>query len=173
MNYNVVDVRLDMDGVVCNFKKAYGNEEFDREIFRKKVIEDKIFNDLEWMPNGQKLVEVLLALNHFGVINLSILSSLGCGEHDIELGKAACAQKNYWLDKNNINIDRNFVLFGEQKKLFATKDTLLIDDTKKVIDAFSERGGKIVHYVDEYYKECLEQIFSIIMDMRNSKIEKA
>mgnify|MGYP000905986666 FL=1 len=73
----MITLYLDMDGVLCNFDKAYrafDPEKADRKKFREAVFMHKIFEDLEFMPDAQELLNFVSKLDN---INIEILTSMG------------------------------------------------------------------------------------------------
>ena len=142
----MINIFLDMDGVVCDFTKATYSKmpKFDSKIFSDLVFNDKIFEDLEWQENGQDFYNYLLTLQTPN-INIEILSSLG-SPGDILRQQVIANQKTTWLLKNDINIHRNFTVHKGKKKLFATPNSILIDDTAQNIYDFQEMGGFALYY---------------------------
>ena len=136
-------VYVDMDGVIADFSKRYkekfratpeetrSNKEFNG--FFKKFIDDGEFSTLDLMPDAH----VLLAfLNSFDVPK-EILSSTARPENH---GMIA-PQKQMWLNKHNIHYKANFVPGKSLKYKYATPDSIIIDDTKSVIDDWNKAGG--------------------------------
>jgi 5'(3')-deoxyribonucleotidase len=67
----MITLYLDMDGVLADFNKEYTKydpQKADRKRFRSAVIDDKIFEKLDFMPDTQEL------LNHVSKL------------HDVEVG---------------------------------------------------------------------------------------
>jgi hypothetical protein len=50
-------------------------------------------------------------------------------------------QKQMWLLKHNIQYKANFVPGKSLKYKYATPDSIIIDDTKSVIDDWNKAGG--------------------------------
>lgn len=143
-------VYVDMDGVIADFSKRYkekfrvtpeetrSNKQFGG--FFKKFIEDGEFSTLDLMPDAH----VLLAfLNSFDV-NKEILSSTARPENH---GMIA-PQKQMWLIKHNIPYKGNFVPGKSLKYKYATPDSIIIDDTKSVIDDWNKAGGIGILHTD-------------------------
>jgi hypothetical protein len=147
-------IYLDMDGVVCNFMKAYSTIDLPDtpRKFRHAVSHLRIFENLEWMPNGKELVQRLIELD----IPVEILSSRGT--HDDSVGEEGIRQKNLWLDREGITFPRNFVRVGEEKRNYSTQGTLLIDDTPKVIDSFNLGQGHAFLYEDSKFSEYMQKL---------------
>lgn len=128
-----------MDGVLCNFDKAYrvlDAEKADRKRFREAVMIHRIFEDLEFMPDTQELLNYVSKLEN---INIEILTSMGT--FDVEQGNAAQSQKTHWLNKNNIPYKPNFVRSKAEKGNFAHDKAILIDDSEGCITPFNANGG--------------------------------
>ena len=137
---------IDMDGVLFDFDKAYrnltNNAPFTKELFEICIMELKIFENLDAMPEFhlfKKLIE------HYDHINFEILSSLGSPKRD-EVTWEAMRQKRHCLEKYGINIQSNFVYHKGMKKWFATPNACLIDDQQQNIWDFNEHRGRGIHY---------------------------
>lgn len=166
----MITVYLDMDGVVCNFEEKFlplrsPGRKYDKEIFAKAVIEGKIFENLNWMPNGQKL------LNHIRSIpgiNVEMLTSVGTTRD--EQGVEAARQKTHWLQKHGINYHPNFVKMFTEKKAYANPFTILIDDRPDCALPFTAAGGHGILYKDENIDTALATLDSIISRLQNEHI---
>ena len=135
----MITLYLDMDGVLCNFDKAYRKldpEKADRKKFREAVFTYKIFEDLEFMPDAQELLNFVCKLDN---IDIQILTSMGT--FDEIQGNAAKYQKMYWLESKNIPYKANFVRSKQEKANFAHENAILVDDSIGCIKPFTEKGG--------------------------------
>jgi hypothetical protein len=135
----MITLYLDMDGVLCNFDKAYralDPEKADRKRFREAVLVHRIFEDLEFLPDTQELLNHVSKLNG---IRVEILTSMGT--FDVQQGEAAKIQKITWLNNHNIPYKPNFVRTKEEKSKYATPESILIDDSRGCIDPFVSKGG--------------------------------
>jgi hypothetical protein len=141
----MITLYLDMDGVLCNFDKAYRSlrtHATDGKRFRAAVMEYKIFEDLEFMPDTQELLNHVCKLDK--EIDIQILTSMGT--FDVQQGNEAKRQKQVWLDKWNIPYKANFVRSKEEKSLYAHKFAILIDDSPGCITPFLMKDGQgILH----------------------------
>jgi len=136
---NDITLYLDMDGVLANFNKAYhayDPQKEDRKKFRASVMEYKIFEDLELMPDAQELLNHVARLRD---VNIEILTSLGT--HEPIQGAEAKRQKILWLAKQNISYKPNFSRSKEEKANYATPTSILIDDSIGCIGPFIRAGG--------------------------------
>jgi hypothetical protein len=134
-----ITLYLDMDGVLCNFDKAYKSlrtHAADGKRFRAAVMEFKIFEDLEFMPDTTELLNYVSKLDD---INIEILTSMGT--YDEIQGNAAKYQKMHWLNKNNIPYKANFVRSKQEKANFAHPHAILVDDSTGCIDPFNTACG--------------------------------
>ena len=135
----MITLYLDMDGVLCNFDKAYRKldpEKADRKKFREAVFTYKIFEDLEFMPDTTELLNYVSKLED---INIEILTSMGT--YDAIQGNEAKYQKMHWLNKNNIPYKANFVRAKQEKANFAHDRAILVDDSIGCITPFNAKNG--------------------------------
>jgi len=138
-------IYCDMDGVLCDFKKAaekvtgmpitkwsYVNKE---EKWSPIKNTPRFWHTLPWMPGGQQL------WNYIKKYNPHILSAHVEETFDPNCipGKAYWARTNLGVGNNRINLVKRV-----QKQNFAKvvgEPAILIDDYKKNTDQFTERGG--------------------------------
>jgi hypothetical protein len=158
-----ITLYLDMDGVLANFDKTYRAYDptnlFDRKKFRSAVFDYKIFEDLEFMPDAQELLNYVSRLNN---INVQILTSMGT--HDPIQGNEAKRQKLSWLDKHNIPYKANFVRTKSEKAKYATPNSILVDDSPGCIDPFNSAGGNgILHKTSA---ETVRMLETLILQLR-------
>jgi hypothetical protein len=144
-----VRIYLDMDGVLCNFERRYfelynelPGSMRDRKIFNKNwdhFVLTKQFEQLDWWPGGKELVEYVNSLPN---VKVEILSSSGGEKYHDEV----LQQKLVWLERNGLNFEANIVSGRKKKSLYATPDSILIDDTHDVIQSFNNAGGIGIHH---------------------------
>jgi hypothetical protein len=143
-------IYVDMDGVIANFEKRY-QEKFgehpdttrNRKNFGSnfvKFIEDGEFSSLDPMPDMNLLLQYLNSLS----IPKEILSSTARPENH---GLIA-PQKQMWLNKHGITYLANFVPGKQHKAKYATPNSVLIDDTPSVIEAWNKAGGIGILHTD-------------------------
>lgn len=160
-----VTLYLDMDGVLADFHKAYTKLDpalADRKKFREAVVTYRIFEDLEFMPDTQELLNHVSKLNG---VDVQILTSMGT--FDPFQGNCARNQKMLWLNKHNIPYKPNFVRCKEEKAQYATPTSILIDDSIGCITPFNAAGGHgILH---KTAKETIEVLDSTILQIRALK----
>ena len=159
----MITLYLDMDGVLCDFNKAYTkidpNKE-DRKKFRSAVMMHKIFEDLDFMPDAKELLNHVAKLHD---INVQILTSMGT--HDPIQGAEAQRQKKVWLEKQGIGYFPNFVRNKEEKSIFANPHSILIDDSSGCIGPFIAKGGNgILH---SHSSETIRILDSTILRIRS------
>lgn len=143
----MITLYLDMDGVLCNFNKAYtalSGENTDRKKFRTAVTVHKIFEDLEFMPDAQQLLNHVAKLDKG--VRVEILTSMGT--YDPFQANEAKSQKMKWLAKNNIPYPPNFVHAKHEKANYANDHAILIDDSIGCITPFIEKLGHGIHHVN-------------------------
>jgi len=151
-----------MDGVLCNFDKAYrlmDPEKFDRKRFRQAVLDYHIFEDLEFMPDAQELLNYVSKLDG---ITIEILTSMGT--FDTQQGMAAKIQKQKWLDKQNIPYKANFVRSKEEKSQYATETSILVDDSIGCITPFNAKGGHGILHTKS--SDSIQQIHDVIRGIK-------
>jgi len=154
----MITLYLDMDGVLCNFDKAYRSLRTyaaDGKRFRAAVMDYHIFEDLEFMPDARELLNYVSALDG---INIEILTSLGT--FDVLQGNAAKYQKMKWLDSKNIPYKANFSRSKEEKSKFAHDRAILVDDSPGCIDPFNVKGGHGILHTKS--SETIQQIHDTI-----------
>jgi hypothetical protein len=135
----MITLYLDMDGVLANFDKKYRSldpQKEDKIRFRDAVMLHRIFEDLEFMPDTQELLNHVSKLRG---ITVEILTSMGT--YDQIRGEQAKMQKMHWLTKKNIPYKPNFVRTKHEKAQYATPKSILIDDSVGCIIPFVTKGG--------------------------------
>ena len=158
----MITLYLDMDGVLCNFDKAYRKldpEKADRKKFREAVFTYKIFEDLEFMPDTTELMNYVSKLEG---ITIEILTSMGT--YDAEQGNAARYQKMRWLDSKNIPYKANFVRAKQEKANFAHDRAILVDDSIGCITPFNAKGGHGILHTKS--TDTIQQIHDTIRGIR-------
>ena len=158
----MITLYLDMDGVLCNFDKAYRSlrtHAADGKRFRAAVMEYKIFEDLEFMPDTKELMNYVSKLDG---ITIEILTSMGT--FDAEQGNAARYQKMRWLDSKNIPYKANFVRCKEEKAKFAHDRAILVDDSIGCITPFNAKGGHGILHTKS--SDTIQQIHDTIRGIR-------
>jgi hypothetical protein len=162
----MITVYLDMDGVICNFEEKFlplrsPGRKYDKEIFAKAVMEGKIFEDLNWMPNGQKLINHIRSIPG---INVEMLTSVGTQR--AEQGAEAARQKKHWLSNNGIDFHPNFVRMFSEKKAYANPFTILIDDRPDCALPFTAAGGHGILYEDKHIDSALATLDEIVSQLK-------
>ena len=163
---NTITLYLDMDGVLADFNKEYVKydpKKEDRKKFRSAVMDNKIFEKLDFMPDTQELLNHVSRLNG---ITIEILTSMGT--HDPLQGSAAKMQKQNWLNAYNIPYKANFVRDKKEKAQYATPNSILIDDSIGCITPFNEAGGHgILHHKAS---ETIRILDTIILQIRSINV---
>lgn len=158
----MITLYLDMDGVLCNFDKAYRQldpEKADRKRFREAVMQYHIFEDLEFMSDTQELLDFVSTLDN---ITVEILTSMGT--YDEIQGNAAKNQKTLWLNKHNIPYKPNFVRSKQEKANFAHPHAILVDDSVGCINPFTTATGHGILHTKS--SDTIQQIHDTIRVIR-------
>ena len=139
-----------MDGVIADFSKRYkekfrvtpeetrNNKEFNS--YFDKFISDGEFSTLDLMPDATELLNFVSEID----TPKEILSSTARPQNH---GMIA-PQKQMWLNKHNIHYKANFVPGKSLKYKYATPNSIIIDDTKSVIDDWNKAGGVGILHTD-------------------------
>jgi len=155
-----ITLYLDMDGVICNFEKAYRamwhEFTFDRERFREAVVGRRIFETLEWMPNGETFIDEVRRLEKMYKLNVEMLTSTG--SHRTEMKAAAIEQKTKWLKDKGIDWKANFVCAKPEKSAYAVGRVILIDDMPGCIDPFVAKGGIGFLHKDSEFRTTIDKL---------------
>ncbi len=160
---NTITLYLDMDGVLADFHKEYVKhdpDKSDRKRFRTAVIEDRIFEKLDFMPDTQELLNHVSKLRG---VNVEILTSMGT--HDPFQANCAREQKLKWLDAKNIPYRANFVHNKQEKAKYATARSILIDDSAGCISPFNEAGGHGILHTNA--SNTIRILDSILLQLRS------
>lgn len=150
MSKRIDCIYVDMDGVIADFNKSY-KERFNMlpEDARSKkdfynlfdiFIKEQGFANLDLMPDANLLISFLNGLD----IPKEILSSTAREDTYDEISR----QKGIWLQTHNIAWKRNFVPGKKHKYKYATPNSIIIDDTKSVIDDWNAAGGIGILHTD-------------------------
>jgi len=165
---NDITLYLDMDGVLCNFDKAYKSlrtHAADGKRFRAAVMEFNIFEELEFMPDTMELMNYVSTLDG---VNIEILTSMGT--YDEVQGNAAKRQKNKWLESRNFPYKANFVRSKVEKANYATPTSILIDDSIGCIEPFNASGGHGILHTKSI--DTIQQLHNIIRGIRGLNMLK-
>lgn len=163
-----IKLYLDMDGVLANFDEAFkaiDGSPVDRVKFKKAVMEDKIFRNLNFMPDTEQLLTHVRSLKD---VDIEILTSVGT--YDPFVGQEVRLQKSNWLKERNINYKVNFVRSKSEKAKYALQSVnlipnILVDDSPGCVDPFNAAGGRgILH---KSAAETIPLIDSMILQVRS------
>ena len=141
MKVDDITLYLDMDGVIANFSKEFSKYDAnvdDKRKFAQAVMDDRIFEKLEMMPDAQELLNKVKHLHNSGM-RVEMLTSMGT--FDEVRGAEAKRQKLLWLKEHNINYPANFVRTKSEKADYAHSKAILIDDSSGCITPFIRKKG--------------------------------
>jgi hypothetical protein len=161
LNENDVDARIfcDMDGVLCDFDKAFKSsnddglsfEEYDKvngkgsgwAIISKQG--EGYWSNLEWMPDGKELWDYL------NTISAPTILSSPSREYSSIKGKMKWINVNLGISQDTPTTkskdwDKSTrIILSSHKHLYVLPDpnvkSILIDDTQSKIDKWTEAGG--------------------------------
>ena len=160
----MITIYLDMDGVLADFDKEYRKidpEKVDRKKFIYAVMEHKIFEKLDPMPDAKYLLDYVSKLKD---VEIEILTSMGT--YDYKRGSEAQRQKLNWLQKMGIPYRANFVCAKQEKAKYAGGKCILIDDSVGCVVPFRERGGTAILHTNA--KDTITELSKIIEKMKNA-----
>lgn len=170
-------IYLDMDGVICDFNKEYKKtfgispSEADRnkkEFSKNWTIfcEGRHFEKLDYWPGANQLLGVVSAISTDPDVTVEMLTSTGgLKYHDL-----VAEQKEKWLSDHYIHYKANCVSGRVNKKKFAGKWKILIDDTEDCIDGFNENGGIGILHKD--VNETVTKLQNYYLQYLASKVNK-
>jgi len=146
-------VFLDMDGVICNFRKGV-HDRFDKfydyaTLSKKWTFWDDwpdvtlemvnnvcnafFWANLEWTEDGRDILTAIWQI--FNSKDIYLLTDPVIG-HETETGKMI------WIDGWLPEYLKRTIITQAPKHLLARPDTLLIDDKNENVDGFREADGK-------------------------------
>ncbi len=155
-----------MDGVLCDFDRGFKNmfgvtplqvKQQSRHFstYWQHMVQCNFFAELEPLAVGLDLMDAIVALaynkpagevSHDDVIskvpvfNIELLTSIGYSQTDEVL-----AQKQSWVDRylTDYQLKVRFVFEKTEKRMFANKNSFLINDNVSVCKIFKAAGGNM------------------------------
>lgn len=155
----IKNIYLDMDGVLCDFNKHYTNlfGFTPQEARNRKGWVEYTTNWHKFVDNGEfenippldgydtilhAVAEFRREMENVGKVNIQILTSSG-GKDKYE---RVAEQKKAWLKKHFIIYDAIVVPGRRLKQEYSNPESLIIDDTLDVIEAWRAKGGEGIHH---------------------------
>lgn len=136
-------IYLDMDGVICDFDRRYFSiygvncRDDPNKNNWNEFVKERGFYKLETCTGFTSLIDKLYTFD----VNVVILSCAGDRSDHNQVKK----QKNDWLFDHNLgHLPAIFTRTKLEKSNYALPSTLLIDDSKKCVDPFKNKGGKAI-----------------------------
>ena len=155
------ELYVDMDGTLVDFisqinKYGYWRKNKTNKVDWDKVIAGgpKFWAEMDWMPSAKEAFAKLQEYAAQGFFELYILSSI-----DFDEGQEG---KKMWIKIHTDFPIENviFVQEPEDKAFFADSKAWLIDDRKKSLEPFSERGN-IIEFTGDWNRT-LEEVMKYL-----------
>lgn len=162
----MITIYLDVDGVLADFNKTYTKLRTgapdNAKRFRSAVMDHKIFETLDLMPDAHELLNHVKHLVNSGTVHVEMLTSVGT--HNPSQAAEAMKQKTAWLKKHGITYKPNFSYSKVQKSEWATPTSILIDDSIGCISPFIEKGGHGILHVNA--TDSIRMLDSTLLQLR-------
>ena len=165
-------IMLDLDGVISDMANVFNPfealviEKFEnprnREIFAA-AIRFKMFEKLELMPNGERMLNEMRSIKRRmkDKVDIQILTATGTSSMP-EMTEEVKRQKRVWLEKKGIEFPALFVEKTKDKGMHACPKTILIDDRVRCVEPFRENGGHAILYEDAKMDEALKTLYKFL-----------
>jgi hypothetical protein len=175
---------LDMDGVIVDYQGAYASlaktidwkgldQEYWEELVHKKYgavsSTPEWWASLDWIEGGREVWKVA----HHLFKHVCILSS--ASSTDPKRFDVVAEGKRQWLKKHMPQIHSNdifIVQYKGQKKNYANKTSILVDDVTITIKDWNASGGFGILHSHKHYKETIETLMDIAAPLNLSEIVK-
>lgn len=140
-------VYFDLDGVMANCEASIveklGKKRFSTKEFWKVANQPDFFLNLEPFPNSRELIDAVKSMG----VNVRVLTATGHRYSEVMPQKVLWVTKHLGIKKQDIIV----VISGLDKAAYADVDSILVDDTKAVIEAWEAEGGKGILHTDHYF----------------------
>lgn len=144
-------VYCDMDGVLANFRKGVGRDDYGfnpPEMFVKGF-----FRNLEPMPGAKEAMAALLKMDHIKVYILSKPTTKNLH----------CASEKYeWINEHFPQLLKRMFLACDKSHL--NGDYLIDDDASRWGKTFR---GKFLHFDEHHPEECWEAVVDLFEGVKN------
>lgn len=151
---------FDLDGVLANFNERVESllgvprsEIPKKELWKAVNSDENFFQLLKPMPlvnTAREMIE--------GGHNVNVLTATGNKYDLVAPQKMLWAKTHLGLHPNKVHIVKS----GSDKRNWASKDSVLIDDTRNVIELWNLNGGIGLHYTTDSHDKIVKDILSLI-----------
>lgn len=163
-------IYLDMDGVLADFngrfEQLFGERPVEQYAKAKhfynhwdEFVETEQFRTLEVLTGAVELMNLCDSLE----VPVEILSSTSNEKYH----EKVAPQKLEWLEKNGITYKPNFVPGGTKKANHAEPWSILIDDSRHVVDTYRAAGGTAI--LHENFEKTKEQLLKLHLEWRGGE----
>lgn len=153
-----MQILLDMDGVLCDYRGAFaerfaGADCASKEQYhslKHQLIGTDFFRNIPVFDNVQPLIHSIFKM--FGGYSI-------CSAPMLEDEVNSAQHKMAWI-KQHLPVQPDKVIFTQDKWMYAENDVILVDDLQRNIVPFDEAGGIAVHWVNDGSGAALQSLLA-------------